>query len=105
MNRLDKMIGGAVRLAALVFVVLGLFGAAVEGTSARSTATSQQSRPTGTAGVLEVLARVTPTDGRAEPAREFMLYLLRKSFADIQREAEEIEPRPDMDKFIDGLDV
>jgi len=56
-------------------------------------------------GSIEFVARVTPTDGRPEPARDMPFFLLRKSFADIRKEAEEIEQKPDLDKFIDGLEV
>jgi hypothetical protein len=56
-------------------------------------------------GGLEFSTRITPTAGRAEPARLHPFYLLRKSHADIQKEAEETEPKPDLEKFVDGLDV
>ncbi len=56
-------------------------------------------------GSVEFVARVTPTAGRPEPVRQLTFYLLRKSFADIQKEAEESEPKLDMDRFIEGLEV
>ena len=56
-------------------------------------------------GEIEFVARVTPTAGRPEPARQLTFYLLRKSFADIQKEAEESEPKPDLDRFIEGLEI
>lgn len=56
-------------------------------------------------GSLEISTRVAPTAGRAEPARRLALHLLRKSYAEIQREAEEAEPRPDLDTFIERLEV
>ncbi len=56
-------------------------------------------------GSLEVVARVTPTAAHSEPARALPLYLLRKCFAAIQKEAEEPEPKPDLERFIDGLQV
>jgi len=56
-------------------------------------------------GSIEFVARVTPTAGRPEPVRQLTFYLLRKSFADIQKEAEQSEPKPDMDRFIQGLEV
>lgn len=56
-------------------------------------------------GSITFTARLTPSSGVAEPVRGLPFYLLRKSFADIQREAEASEPKPDMDKFIDGLTV
>lgn len=57
------------------------------------------------AGAIEFVARVTPTGGRAEPARDLSFYLLRKSLADIRLEAERNEPPQEMDHFIDGLEV
>jgi hypothetical protein len=56
-------------------------------------------------GVIEFTARAVPTAGRAEPAMELPFYLLRKSFAEIQKEADAAEPKPDLDRFIEGLDV
>lgn len=56
-------------------------------------------------GRVEIVAQVTPSVGRAEPALRLPCYLLRKSFADIRKEAEESEPKPDLEKFADGLDV
>jgi hypothetical protein len=56
-------------------------------------------------GAIEFTARVAPTVGNAEPARKIPVYLLRKSFADIQKEADEAEPKLELDRFIDGLDV
>ena len=59
----------------------------------------------GQTGGIEFTARVTPTAGRAEPALRLPCFLLRKSFADIHKEADEAEPRPDLEKFVDGLEV
>jgi hypothetical protein len=56
-------------------------------------------------GTVEFVARVSPTGGHAEPVRGFTFYLLRKSFQDIQHEAETKEPAPNMDEFIKGLTV
>jgi len=56
-------------------------------------------------GRIEFVARAAPTSGRPEPVRELTFYLLRKSVADIQKEVEETELKPDLDRFIDGLDV
>lgn len=55
-------------------------------------------------GTIELAARVTPTAGRAEPALRLPVFLLRKSFADIRKETEEAEPKPDLEKFVDALD-
>ena len=56
-------------------------------------------------GAVEFVARVTPNAGRAESALQLQFYLLRKSFAEIRKEAEETEPKPDLDKFVDALEV
>ncbi len=56
-------------------------------------------------GSVEFAARVTPTSGQAEPARGITIFLLRKSFADIQKEADAAEPAPDKAAFIDKLEV
>lgn len=56
-------------------------------------------------GALDFSARVSPTDGQAEPARGITVYLLRKSFADICLESESGEPELQMDPFIEKLDV
>ena len=56
-------------------------------------------------GSVEFVARVTPTAGRAEPVRQLTFYMLRKSFADIQKETEETQQKPDLDRFIDSLEV
>jgi hypothetical protein len=58
--------------------------------------------PTGT---IELVVRVTPSVGRAEPALRLPLYLLRKNFGDIRKEAEEAEPKPDLERFVDELQV
>lgn len=56
-------------------------------------------------GAIEFVAQATPTAGRPEPVRQLTFYLLRKSFADTLKEAEESEPKPDLDRFIEGLEV
>jgi hypothetical protein len=56
-------------------------------------------------GSIEFAAHVAPTDGRPEPVRQLTFYLLRKSLDDIRQEALQLEPPPDLDKFIDGLTV
>ena len=65
--------------------------------------TAQQ--PATETGAIEVSTRVTPTGGRAEPARALPLYLLRKSLEDIRGEAEETEPHTDLARFIQALEV
>ncbi len=56
-------------------------------------------------GSIAFEAYAAPTDGRPEPVRQLTFYLLRRSYAAIQKEAEETEVKPDMDRFIDGLEV
>lgn len=56
-------------------------------------------------GRVEFTARVTPTGGRPEPVRQLTFYLLRKSLEDIRAEAQESVPPPDLDKFVDSLNV
>jgi len=56
-------------------------------------------------GNIEFSARVAPTGGQPEPVRQLTFYLLRKSLEDIRAEARQQAPAPDLDKFIDGLDV
>jgi hypothetical protein len=57
------------------------------------------------AGSIEFQARIQPTGGRMEPVRSLPFYLLRKSVADIRKEAEQAEPPADLDAFVDGLKV
>ncbi|HKW61986.1 MAG TPA: carboxypeptidase-like regulatory domain-containing protein [Candidatus Acidoferrum sp.] len=54
-------------------------------------------------GALEFSARITPTAARAEPVRQFTFYILTKSYTDIVKEAQERDPVPGRDEFIDGL--
>jgi hypothetical protein len=54
---------------------------------------------------LEITARITPTAARPEPVRQFMFYLLTKSYADIAKEVEGGDVVPPRDGFIDGLKV
>ena len=54
-------------------------------------------------GALEFSARITPTAARPEPVRQFTFYILTKSYTNILKEAEEKDPVPSRDEFIDGL--
>lgn len=56
-------------------------------------------------GSLELTAHITPTAARAEPVRQFTFYILTKSYTEIVKEAEERDPVPPRDQFIDGLKV
>jgi len=77
------------------FVVLSVFWAAA-GYPAFSQAQT---------GSVDFVARVAPSGGLDEPVRGFPFYLLNKSFEEISKEAETFYPKPDMDAFIDKLDV
>lgn len=57
------------------------------------------------AGTLDITARVTPTAARPEPVRQFTIYILTKSYADIAKEVELGDVVPPRDEFIDGLKV
>ena len=54
-------------------------------------------------GALEFSARITPTGARSEPVRQFTFYILTKSYTEILKEAEEKDPVPSREEFIDGL--
>jgi hypothetical protein len=56
-------------------------------------------------GSIEFDVHIRPSTGMDEPVREANFYLLRKSFADIESEARSLVPAPDMNAFIDKLDV
>src|SRR5689334_16934101 len=54
---------------------------------------------------IEFVVRATPTGGVEEPVRGFPVFLLNRSFEEIQQEAEAAFPKQKLDDFIDGLDV
>jgi hypothetical protein len=56
-------------------------------------------------GMLEITAHVTPTAAKPEPVRQFTLYILTKSYAEIAKEVEAGDVVPPRDEFIDGLKV
>jgi hypothetical protein len=56
-------------------------------------------------GTVQFTARITPSGGVDEPVRSFPFFLLRKSYADIQKEAAATMPASDMNTFIDTLDL
>jgi hypothetical protein len=56
-------------------------------------------------GSVQFTARITPSGGVDEPVRSFPFYLLRKSYADIQKEADAAFPSSSMNTFIDTLDL
>jgi hypothetical protein len=59
----------------------------------------------GPSGSVEFVASAAPSGGLDEPVRGFPFYLLSKSFDEISREVEAAYPKPDMDAFIDKLEV
>jgi hypothetical protein len=76
---------------ALFFLIAGVIGKAP--------------RAAAQTGTVQFVARVTPSAGEDEPVRTLPFYLLSKSYADIQKEAETASPAPNQDRFIDSLDV
>lgn len=56
-------------------------------------------------GSVEFSVVAQPTGGRPEPALRVPVLLLSKSFAEIQKEAEGSLAPPDLDQFIDSLEV
>jgi hypothetical protein len=80
-------------------IVFGLLLVAAPGRIAAQSAGSVAT------GSVEFTAQVAPTDGRPEPVRQLTFYLLRKSLEDIRQEALQLEPPPDLDKFVDSLTV
>lgn len=90
-----------------VLFALGLLLPAFLLASATSTRTlAQTTAGAQTAnGSLEFTAHITPTAARPEPVRQFTFYVLTKSYSQIVKEAEEKDPVPPRDQFIDGLTV
>lgn len=56
-------------------------------------------------GSVEFVARITPASGVEEPVRGLPFYLLSRSYQDIRKEADTNYPKPDMNAFIDKLEV
>lgn len=56
-------------------------------------------------GSIEIVAEGTPSGGLQEPVRGFPLFLLSRSFEQIDKEAQASDPKPDVNTFIDTLDV
>jgi hypothetical protein len=57
------------------------------------------------AGSIEFVIHVTPTGGVQEPVRGFPVFLLSKSYEEIQQEADAAYPKESLNDFIAGLDV
>jgi hypothetical protein len=62
-------------------------------------------RAQNSAASVDITARVTPTAAQPEPVRQFMLYILTKSYAEIAKDVEDADPVPSRDDFIEGLKV
>jgi hypothetical protein len=56
-------------------------------------------------GSIDFTTRLTPASGNGEPVRGLSFSLLRKSFQDIQKEADAAVPAPELNPFIDKLEV
>ena len=67
-----------------------------------SPVTAKQDQQT---GYLEIVTHLSPSGGHAEPAHGLTLYLLRKSYSAIVKEADAAEPLPKMDDYIAGLEL
>lgn len=81
------------------FLALLAMGALTALSPVRAQAQNSQS------GSVEFSARATPSAGLEEPVRGFPFFLLSKSFRDITKEVEAAYPAPDMNAFIDKLEV
>jgi len=57
-----------------------------------------QGRP----GAIEIVARITPTGARPEPVRQFALYVLTKSYAEVVKEVEAQDVLPTREQFIES---
>ncbi len=62
-------------------------------------------RAQSSAASLDITARLSPTAARPEPVRQFTLYILTKSYADIAKNIADQDVLPPRDEFIDGLKV
>jgi len=56
-------------------------------------------------GALDVAVRITATGGRPEPIRQFTLYVLTRSYADIRKDVGAQFPLDDRDAFISKLKI
>jgi hypothetical protein len=65
----------------------------------------KQGAPQTQTGSIEFVASVRPSVGRAEPVLRLPFYLLRKSFADIGKEAERAEPQAELERFVGAREV
>jgi hypothetical protein len=65
----------------------------------------QATRAQNSPGTLDITARITPTQARPEPVRQFTFYILTKSYGDIAKEVEAGDVLPPREEFIDTLKV
>jgi hypothetical protein len=56
-------------------------------------------------GSIEFVARATPSGGLEEEVRGFPFFLLSRSFESVEKDVVATYPMPDMDAYIDKLDV
>lgn len=56
-------------------------------------------------GSVQIAATGTPSGGLQEPVRGFPFFLLSRSFEQIEKSAQESDPKPDVNAFIETLDV
>lgn len=54
-------------------------------------------------GTIDLSARITPTGARPEPVRQFTLYVLTKSYAEIVREVDAQDAPPPKEQFVETL--
>ena len=54
-------------------------------------------------GAIDISAHITPTGARPEPVRQFTLYVLTKSYAEVVQEVSASDPLPTREEFIDKL--
>jgi hypothetical protein len=56
----------------------------------------------GATGAVDIAARITPTGARPEPVRQFVFYILTRSYAEIIKEVEGQDALPTREQFIDN---
>ncbi len=59
----------------------------------------------GATGAIALSAHVTPTGAQPEPVRQFAIYVLTRSYADVVKEVEGQNVIPSREQFIDNLTV
>jgi hypothetical protein len=57
----------------------------------------------GSTGAIDITARITPTGARPEPVRQFQIYILTKSYAEIAKEVAGQDVLPTREEFIGKL--